>query len=141
LVRAGRPDCRIGDSIDGEYLANLGYSNDTYHVNRGKFIGVELSPAHRKPVNELGSPSIERVANFARLHCNDMHRYFFRQRIILKHDDEELSSELEEMATEVSVAIMAASSRPAAFRLEAYNVGFLRRVLRRLRGELRRLRG
>jgi hypothetical protein len=140
LVRAGRPDCAIGDTIDGEYLANLGYSIDTYHVDRGEFVGVELSPTHRKPFGDLGSPSIERVANFARLHCNDMHRHFFRQRIVLKHDDEEVSSELEELATEVSDAIMAASLRPGASPPEAYKVGLLRRILRRLRVELRRLR-
>ena len=133
LVRAGRPDCRISDTIDGQYLANLGYSIDTYHVNRGEFVGVELSPTNRKPFGDLGSPSIQRVADFARLHCNDMHRHFFKQRIVLKHDDEELSSELEEMAIEVSEAVMAASSRPAASLLKASAADFLRRVLRRLR--------
>jgi hypothetical protein len=140
LVRAGRPDCTIGDTIDGEYLANLGYSIDTYHVDRGEFVGVELSPTHRKPFGDLGSPSIERVADFARLHCNDMHRHFFRQRIVLKHDHEEVSSELDEMATEVSDAIMAASLRPGASLPEVYNAGLLGRILRRLRVELRRLR-
>jgi hypothetical protein len=82
LVLAPKSQAKIGTTIDGEFLNNLHYPLDLYHVIQDS-VGVELSPSERDWGQPLGAPSLIQMVRFSLLHANSRHWYFFGKRIVL----------------------------------------------------------
>jgi hypothetical protein len=83
LVLAPKSETDIGTTIDGEFLNNLHYSLDCYHVIQEEFVAIELTPAERNWGQRLTPPSLIQMIRFSLLHANSRHWHFFGKRIVL----------------------------------------------------------
>jgi len=83
LVLAPESEIAIGTTIDGEFLDNLPYPLDDYHVFQNDFFAIELSPADSSWNKPLGSPSLAAICDFSMEFANSRHWHFFGKRIVL----------------------------------------------------------
>lgn len=98
LVVAPKRDASVGTTIDGEFLNNLPYPLNRYHVIQ-EYSGVELSPSERDWGQPLGTPSLIQMVRFSLLHANSRHWHFFGKRIVLNGSPEiPINSALEGLA-------------------------------------------
>lgn len=83
MILAPQSEIKIGTTIDGEFLNNLPYRLDQYHVLINDFIAFELTPADRNWGQPLDTPILSSIVKFALLHANSRHWHFFGQQITL----------------------------------------------------------
>ncbi len=88
LVLAPESEVAIGTTIDGEFLNNLPYPLDDYHVSQNEFFAIELSPTASEWGVPLGPPSLARIVDFSLNHANNSHWHFFGKRIVLNGSPE-----------------------------------------------------
>jgi len=106
MVLSNSRKVAIGTTIDGEYLDNLHYRLESFHVAQTEFFGIELSPAEKNWGRELGTPSIKKIRQFAAYYANNRHWYFFKKRIILNgYPSKEIPSLLDQLISTTVKAI------------------------------------
>jgi hypothetical protein len=88
MVVAPKSETAIGTTIDGEFLNNLHYPPDSYHVIQEEFVAIELTPAERNWGQPLGPPSMGQIVRFSLLYANSHHWHFFGKRIVLNGSPE-----------------------------------------------------
>jgi hypothetical protein len=99
LVLAPKSETAIGTTIDGEFLNNLAYPLDSYHVIQDEFVAIELTPTERNWGQPLGPPSLIQIVRFSLLHANSRHWHFFGKRIVLNGNPEKpVNSEIMNLA-------------------------------------------
>jgi len=69
-------------TIDGDFIKNLNYSLNSFHVLQKNF-AIELTDANKTTSDKLNKPSIMKIINFSYLHAHEVHLHFFKQKIIL----------------------------------------------------------
>ena len=86
MVKSKKIQIKIGDTIDGKFLSNLGYPFSKYYVAKGSddFFGIELSPQQRSWNQNLYDPTIWSVIKFGVIHASKFHWYLFKHTIFLK---------------------------------------------------------
>jgi hypothetical protein len=143
LVVAPRSVTDIGTTIDGEFLNNLHYPLDRYHVIQNDYIAIELTPTDRDWGQPLGPPSIDQIIRFSLLHANSRHWHFFGKRIVLNGSPEKPIDPLIEILVDKTVRRIQRNRRLAmivqALRLHRIAVGVERRLGGRLTKLLARL--
>ena len=90
LVKAPKHRTRIGNTVDGDFLDNLGYSLHDQYVVQGEFLGVELSPEGRDWDSVLEAPSLFKVIRFALVYAGATHWHNFSHRILYAVDPHEV---------------------------------------------------
>jgi len=88
IVVAPKSKTAVGTTIDGEFLNNLRYPLDSYHVIQEEFLAIELTPAERTWNQPLGSPLIEQIVRFSMRYANSRHWHFFGKRIMFNGSPE-----------------------------------------------------
>lgn len=86
MVQSPAKKIVIGTTIDAEFLDNLNYPIDSYHIFQDKYFGIELSPEARNWDQPLGAPCIKNIIRFSLLNANNTHWYFFKHRIIISNN-------------------------------------------------------
>lgn len=112
LVLSPKFETAIGTTIDGEFLDNLGYSLDCFHVIQDGIFGIELSPEERDWGQPLGAPSIKEILRFSFMYANSRHWNFFGRRIVLNgHPEKAIDPQIEGLADRLVSQIEAHKSR------------------------------
>ena len=88
MVLAPESEIAIGSTIDGEFLDNLPYPLDDYHVFQSDFFAIELSPADSTWEKPLGPPSLAAICDFSMAFAHSRHWHFFGKRIVLNGSPE-----------------------------------------------------
>lgn len=71
------------DTIDGDFIDKIGYAPNEIHVVQSSddFLGIELSPRHRKWNQQCSWPVMRSVLKFAITEVSPIHWYFFDHKI------------------------------------------------------------
>ena len=143
LVLAPKKETAIGTTIDGEFLNNLHYPLDRYHVLQKDFVAIELTATDRDWGQSLGPPSMIQIVRFSLLHANSRHWHFFGKRIVLNGSPDKPIDPLIEILVDKTVRRIQRNRNLAmviqALRMDRVWLGIERRLGQRLRNLLRRL--
>jgi hypothetical protein len=88
LVLAPNSEVSIGTTIDGDFIDNLRYPLNQFHVIQEDFVAIELTPSARNWGQPLSPPLIRDIVRFSLRHANRRHWYFFGKRILLNGNPE-----------------------------------------------------
>jgi hypothetical protein len=134
MVQAPKAKIRIGTTIDGDFLDNLHYPLDRYHVLQEELIGFELSPSERDWGQPLRSPSLAQITMFSLLHANSRHWHFFGKRIVLNGSpDRPIDPFLEQLVDRTVRRIQ--RKRLLAMLIQKLRMDFVVRRIRGIRNE------
>lgn len=88
LVVAPYRNVQIRTTIDGDFIARLGYRKHDFHVvcNCDEIVCFELSSITKSWGQPLSQPSLNAIQKFALRNANPIHWEFFKKRIIFKVD-------------------------------------------------------